>query len=179
MKNAIIFHGTGETPNHYWYPWLKKELEKRGFSVSIPQLPDTDHPDVKKWLPVALQEDYSEETIVIGHSAGSTLILALLETVKSPIKQAILTAAFYENLPEFSEPIIKPHYDWTTIKKNSNEIIVVNSDNDPWGCTPEVGLDLLGKIGGTLIVPHGEGHMGSDTFNQPMKEFPLLLKFIA
>jgi hypothetical protein len=37
-------------------------------------------------------------------------------------------------------------------------------------------LDKIGK--GKLIVMKGEGHMGSDTFKQPYKEFPFLLKLI-
>lgn len=178
MRNVIIFHGTGETPEHYWYPWLKKELEQKGYTVTIPQLPHTDHPDVATWLPAALKENYSEETIVIGHSAGSTLILALLETLQTPIKQAIMTAAFYQDLPEFKEPIIKSSYNWEKIRSNVQDSIIINSDNDPWGCTAEVGLDLMSKIGGTLVIPHAAGHMGSHTFHQPFTQFPLLLKLI-
>lgn len=178
MKNAIVFHGTGETPQHYWYPWLKENLEKKGYAVSIPELPNTDHPDITTWLPKALEESYTEETIVFGHSAGSTLILGLLEQLQVKINSAIMVAAFYQNLPNYSEPIIKPSYDWEKIKQHVANSYVLNSDNDPWGCTAEVGLDIINKMGGTLIVPHGEGHMGSDYFNQPYKEFPLLLKLI-
>jgi hypothetical protein len=38
---------------------------------------------------------------------------------------------------------------------------------------------MFDHLGGTLIVRHGEGHMGSDSFNQPYKEFPLLEKLIV
>jgi len=34
------------------------------------------------------------------------------------------------------------------------------------------------SFGGTLIIRHGEGHMGSDKFNQPYREFPLLEKIL-
>ena len=33
MKNAIIFHGTDDNPDRYWYKWLGKELEQEGQSV--------------------------------------------------------------------------------------------------------------------------------------------------
>ncbi|MEX2028374.1 MAG: hypothetical protein WD988_02640 [Candidatus Curtissbacteria bacterium] len=36
MKNVIVFYGYGETPQSFWYPWLKSELLKKGFQVSIP-----------------------------------------------------------------------------------------------------------------------------------------------
>ncbi|MEK7577324.1 MAG: hypothetical protein AAB492_01730 [Patescibacteria group bacterium] len=29
-----------------------------------------------------------------------------------------------------------------------------------------------------MIIRHGEGHMGSDSFKQPYKEFPFLVKLI-
>jgi hypothetical protein len=32
---------------------------------------------------------------------------------------------------------------------------------------------MFDHLGGTQIIKHGEGHMGSDTFKQPYKEFPL------
>jgi hypothetical protein len=36
---------------------------------------------------------------------------------------------------------------------------------------------MAGKVGGKLIVMH-DGHMGSSYFNQPYKEFPLILSLI-
>ena len=178
MKKVIIFHGTGENTQSYWYPYLKTNLEEKGYQVITAELPDTNHPDLATWLPKALEEQYTKDTIVIGHSAGSTLILALLEKLTVKIKQAILVAAFYQDLPEFAEPIIKSSYDWKKIQASIEDIIIVNSDNDSWGCTAEVGQDMINKIGGTLVIPHNQGHMGSDSFNQPYKEFPLLLKLI-
>jgi hypothetical protein len=38
-------------------------------------------------------------------------------------------------------------------------------------------LDQVGK--GKLIVMKGEGHMGSEKFKQPYKEFQFLLRMIA
>lgn len=37
---------------------------------------------------------------------------------------------------------------------------------------------MLDHLGGMQIIKHGEGHMGSDKFKQPYKEFPLLIKLI-
>ena len=37
---------------------------------------------------------------------------------------------------------------------------------------------MFDNLGGELIIRHGEGHMGSDSFNQPYKEFPLLANII-
>jgi hypothetical protein len=45
------------------------------------------------------------------------------------------------------------------------------------GCDDKQGKIMREKLGGELIVLH-EGHMGSTTYNQPYKEFPLLLDLI-
>ena len=62
MKNVVILHGTGETKDSFWFPWLTAELERRGYRVSLPALPNADHPNIKNWLPVALKETYTLNT---------------------------------------------------------------------------------------------------------------------
>ena len=39
MKNVIIIHGTEGYPEENWFPWLKKNLEERGYNVTVPQFP--------------------------------------------------------------------------------------------------------------------------------------------
>jgi hypothetical protein len=177
IKNVILFHAMGATPDSYWYPYLKYNLEQKDFTVSIPVLPNTDKADIKDWLPVALKERFDENTILIGHSAGCPLILSVLENIQVRIKQVIMVAGFFEPL-EIPEPILQENYAWNKIKDHSQEFIFINSDNDPWGCNDIVGRKLLDHLGGKLIIPKGEGHMGSDSFKQPYREFPFLLKLI-
>ncbi|MEK7617028.1 MAG: alpha/beta hydrolase [Patescibacteria group bacterium] len=182
MKKAIILHGTSETEQSFWFPYIKAELEKKGYSVSIPLLPDADHPDLKNWLPVALKELYTEETIIIGHSAGGPLILSVLENLDVKVKQAILVAGYAR--PKGSdpkpEPILQENYNWEKIRENVEDCIFINSDNDPWGCNDIEGKYMLDKARkGKLIIMKGEGHMGSDTYHQPYKEFPFLIRLIV
>lgn len=180
MKNAALFHGTGGTPNSFWQPYIKEELEKREYQVWSPQLPDTNNPEINKWLSFALQgKEYNKETVLIGHSAGCPLILSILENITTPIRLAILVAAFSKPLDNINkEPILQNTYNWEKIKNNAERIIIINSDNDPWGCNIEAGMEIFKNTGGELIIRHGEGHMGSNKFNQPYKEFPLLIKLI-
>lgn len=183
MKNAVIYHCRGGSPDDFWYPWLKKELEQRDYQVTVPKFPDSEPSPLSTWLPFALKaSEYNNETVLIGHSSGAVLILSVLENLQSPIKQAILVAGFTEPLKEHdydADPILQKSYDWEKIKANVGEIIFINSDNDPWGCDEKAGRKMLDQLGGTLIIPHGQGHMGSVSFNQPYQEFPLLVKLIA
>ena len=180
MKEAVILHGTAETAESFWLPYAKSELEKKGYTVSIPQLPEAEAPDLKNWLPTALNETYTENTVLIGHSAGCPLILSVLENIDVKIKQAILVAGYARPKSDDlkPEPILQQTYDWARIRNNVGDIIFINSDNDPWGCDDVEGKYMLENIGGTLIIRKGEGHMGSDRFNQPYKEFPFLIKLI-
>ena len=136
MKNAKIFHGTGCTPNSYWFPYVKKELEIRKYIVDIPQLPNADTPVLEQWLPVALSTGvYDEDTVIVGHSAGGPLLLSILENLTIQIAKAILVSGFARQKKEWKKPekILQPKYNWEQISKNVKQIVFINSDNDPWG----------------------------------------------
>lgn len=179
MKNAILLHGKGETPTSFWMPYAKKELEKKGYQVWVPRLPNSDNPDIRISLNFVLNKGiFTEETILVGRSAGCPLILSMLESLNNQIKQAILVAGFFTPLPGGANKILQSNYNWEQIKQNVKEIIFINSDNDPWGCDDKQGRLMLDHLGGLLIIPKGEGHFGSDVFNQPYKKFPLLIKLI-
>lgn len=178
MKNAIIFHGTSCSPESYWLPYVTKELRERGFDVWVPLLPDADGPNLKTCLPFIFKHGvFTKDTIIIGHSAGSPLILSVLEHIKVQIHKAILVAGYARQKGKVkNDPILQKTYDWEKIKSHAREFYFINSDNDPWGCTDVEGRYLLDHLGGTQIIKKGEGHMGSDTYHQPYKEFPLLVK---
>ncbi len=180
MKNAIIIHGTGCNPESFWHPSIKRFLEKNGYSVWIPTLPDSDTPDLEKWLPIVLKKGkFTKDTILIGHSAGSPFILSLLERINVTIHKAILVAGYSQLKDKGDNPkILQKTYNWKKIKKNVKDIIFINSNDDPWGCDDKEGLRMFKHLGGTLIIREGEGHMGSDSFKQPYKRFPLLEKLL-
>lgn len=190
MKNAIMFHGSGETPNSFWYPNIKKFLESKGYEVWAPQLPNPEAPDLKFQLPFVLKNaKFDSETIIIGHSSGCPLILAVLENIGVKVRKAILVAGYARKLgkvtdpqlkkeEEDANPILQNKYNWDKIKANAKDIVFINSDNDPWGCDDKEGDYMFRNLGGTLIIRHGEGHMGSGSFNQPYREFPLLEKLL-
>lgn len=180
MKNAIILHGRGSSPNDYWFPYVKKELEKRGYSVWTPKLPNADRADLMTQLPYVLKNGtFNEETILVGHSSGASLILAILDELKKPIKQAVLVAGFLLRGKPRPDCAVKneDEYNWKKMKKNVKHIVFINAANDPWGCNDLQGRRMFDYMGGLLII-NNDGHMGSDYFNQPYKEFPLIIKLI-
>lgn len=182
MKNAILLHGTSCSPDSFWFPSIRTYLEGLGYEVWAPQLPDADNPTLDNWLPVALQGQYTEETIVIGHSAGGPLVLSLLEQIPVTIHKAVLVAGFARKLRgdgDKPQAILQDSYNWQKISSSAKDIIYLNSNDDPWTIDDEEGLYMWRKTGGTLILRSGEGHMGSNSFKQPYTTFPLLEKLLA
>ena len=179
MKNAIILHGTGTKKDEFWFPYLKNELEKIGYDVWLPQLPNDDYPNLKEWLPFILSGGtFTEETVLIDHSAGSQVILSVLENINVRVKQAILVSGYAKALrKDLESEKNEEEFHWDAIRGKAKEFIFINSDNDPWGCDDTQGKIMADNLGGKLIIRH-DGHMGSTTHKQPYKEFPLLVELI-
>lgn len=180
MKNAIILHGTGTKNTEFWFPYLKEKLEEKGFEVWLPQLPNDETPNLQDWLPFVLENGkFTEDTVLVGHSAGAQLILSIFEHIQTPVKQAILVSGYAKLLRATSEDEKNTQEpNWKAAKGKAKQLIFINSDNDPWTCDDTQGRIMLDHLGGIQIIPHGEGHMGSTTHDQPYKEFPLLNQLI-
>lgn len=183
-KKVVLLHGTGGHGNIYWFPYVREHCEKHGMSVTSPDFPESDAPDLEKWLTHS-KETFAldDQTILVGHSLGCSFALSLLQRTKTKIDKAILVAGpydktrtdvGYENVKSFLED-----YDWEVIKQNCREFVFIHSDNDPWDCDEQNADLAFNHLGGTKIVMAGEGHFGSTVLNQPYPEFPLLLKFIT
>ncbi len=178
---VIIFHGTDCSPEnkYYWYSWLKDELLNVGCAVETPYYPDINHEDIDTFLPkVIASHEFDEDTILVGHSAGSPLILSVLQAINSKVRLSILVAGYSMRLPgESKDPVLQASYDWKRIKENSEDFVFINSVDDPWGCDDKQGRIMFDHLGGTQII-RNEGHFGSEGQNLPYVEFDLLRDII-
>ena len=163
-RQAIVFHGTRARPEYIWYPWIAARLEARGFDVEVPHLPGINVEPIATFLPSVLrQHTFDEDTVLIGHSGGAALLLALLEHLDVTVAQAVLVAG-YSTVPGTNEePVLQPSYDWDAIRGHARDLWFLNSVVDPFGCDAEQGRVLLDRLGGTLVV-RPEGHFVDDTF---------------
>lgn len=188
MKNALILHGAGNNSQGNWFPWLKTELEKTGYHVWSPDLPNSDTPKLKEWLQtIFLNKDweFNDNSIIIGHSSGATLILRILEELPKNIKinKAILVAGPVQvgTKPEYSqykEDLVKEPFNWGKIKNSCNKFYFIHSDNDKYQCGIDQGKIMQKNLGGELIIKQGEGHFNLEV-NTKYKEFPYLLTLIG
>ncbi|MFZ2494796.1 MAG: alpha/beta hydrolase, partial [Candidatus Saccharimonadales bacterium] len=100
---------------------------------------------------------------------------------KTPVKQVILVSGFYEVIDDegYSELMLqKEPFDWAAIQKSAKEIVLINSDNDPWGCDDKQARPVAEKLNAKFILAKDQGHIGSGTYNQPYKQFALLKELI-
>ena len=148
--------------------------------MSAPALPHADAPEWKSGRDFLLANyAFDNETVLIGHSSGATQILSVLEALEQPIAKAILVSGFYKVLDEgdISQLMLPEQFDRAKIRNHCKEIILINSDNDPWGCDDAQARPVAEKLGAQFILAQGMGHMGSGTFNDPCLSLPLLLGY--
>jgi len=164
MKRAIIIHCWGGSANYAWYPWVKAELEKQGYQVFVPGMPNTDEPQLSEWLPTlqGIIGEPDEELILIGHSLGTVTIMRYLETLSDTqrIKKAILAAAFTDQLGfRELENFFETRLNLNGIKSKAKDgFIVVQSDDDPF-VSEQYGTRLKEDLGAKLVIKHGAKHM--------------------
>ncbi|MGF6823646.1 putative alpha/beta hydrolase family esterase [Microbacterium sp. ZKA21] len=175
-KNAIIFHGTGGHPDVIWYPWLDRQLSARGYRVERPHYPGINVEPITEFLPrVLASHDFDTDTVLVGHSGGAALLLALLEHLQAPVAQAILVAGYATRVNESDEPVLQDSYDWDRIRSNAGDISFINSITAPYGCDATQGRLMFDRLGGTQII-RDDGHFGD--YNQQYDTFELLDRLI-
>lgn len=165
-KRAVIVHGWAGTPEKHWFPWLKAELERAGWQVSVPAMPDTKHPEFSAWKE-CLEETVGApdgELYLVGHSLGVMTILRYLETFPAGVRVggAVLVAGFPENIGRdeiarfFGEPL---RYD--RVKDRARKFAVIASDDDPY-VPMRHGEALRDGLGAELVTIHAGGHLDAD-----------------
>jgi predicted alpha/beta hydrolase family esterase len=175
-RNAIIFHGTGGSPDILWFQWLGRRLTDRGYAVQIPHYPDVNVEPIATFLPKVLANHrFDEQTVLVGHSGGAALLLALLEHLDVTVAQAILVAGYHSKPNDATEPVLQDRYDWAAIKTHVRDEYFVNSPVDPYGCDAEQGREMFERLGGTQII-RNDGHFGD--YDQPYDTFELLDRLI-
>lgn len=114
MKNYFIIHALGNTANDYWYPWVKKQVEDKGFECITPTLPPLKKMSYSSW-----EEEFNKykhkinkETVFVGHSTGSVFLVHYLMKHNLHISKFIGVVSFNENNTNSPKP------EWEEINKS-------------------------------------------------------------
>lgn len=158
--HAVIAHCWTGCPSAGWYPALAAELEKLGFSVSVPLLPDSDDPDPRAWHQAidSATGKARHELVLIGHSLGALAALRWLSTVDRPVAGAVLVAppTGPTGLPVIERFAVP---DLPSALAAARRALVVVSDRDAYllPAPHAVAQAFTGAGARQLIVP-GKGH---------------------
>lgn len=173
MKKAYIIHGWGGNPEEAWFPWLKTELEKKDFQVSIPKMPNTDEPKIKEWVGFLKEhiKNPDKNTYLIGHSIGCQTIIRYLETLENIKIGGVILVAGFINLTEkvtgnaeeaeIAKPWLETPINFEKVKNNSKKFIAIFSTNDPY--VPLSDSEIFkNKLNAKIITLENKGHLGGE-----------------
>lgn len=175
MKRVFIIHGWDGYPEEGIFPWLKKELETRGFQVFNPAMPEPLNPQINPWVKFLADQVGipDKDTYFFGHSIGSQTILRYLESLpeETKIGGAVFLApwvnlnqATYETEEDalIAKPWLETELGWGKIKSHTNKFSAIFSDDDP--LVPLTDSKVFEKeLGAKIIIEHGKGHFSGST----------------
>jgi predicted alpha/beta hydrolase family esterase len=186
MKRVFIVHGWGGNPEEAFFPWLKKELEEKGFRVIAPSMPDTENPKIDSWVSFLKESvgDVDKDTYFVGHSIGCQTVLRFLESLeKGEVGGVVLVAGWVHLTPEtyedegdeeIAKPWIETPLEWEKIKSHCKRFVAIHSDNDPY--VPLKDGDIFKeRLGAGVIVEHDKKHFSGEG---EVKELPSALESV-
>ena len=186
MKKAIIIHGWGANPESNWFQSVGNSLKDQGFQVEIPEMPNTDTPEINAWVNklIELAPKPNRETYFIGHSIGCQTILRYLESLKGAVQvgKIVLVAPFFtlQNLEDreskrITTPWLETPINFEKVKIHLSNMTCIFSDNDPFVSLSEKEI-FKALFNAKVIVEHNKGHF---TSGDGFTDFPLVVKEIT
>lgn len=188
QKRVFIVHGWDGYPEEGWFPWLKKELEAKGFAVFVPQLPEPREPRIVNWVPElrAVVGVPDEQTYFVGHSMGCQTIARYLESLPEGVKVggAVFVAGFFKRLTGLEDDVVVQSVakEWLTapldlkkVKVHLKKSVAIFSDNDPY-VPLDNKEDFDRMLGSKVVVEHHRGHFSGSTGT---KELPQVLSALV
>ncbi len=172
MKRAYLIHGWGGTPTHGFFPWLRRELEARGYAVEAPVMPDADAPTYETWVPFveSLVGTPDGETLIVGHSMGGQAALRHLERLPegARVGTVILVASVVETIlgmgaeeEAVARPWLGRSFDEAKIRRSVDSLVGIFSDDDRWIPLSSEAF-VREEFGATTLVLPSRGHFSGD-----------------
>jgi len=189
MKRIFIIHGWTGHNNQDWFPWAKKEFTKLGYQVIVPEMPNSDNPQLESWLNKLTEVIGTPLTddIYIGHSMSVLALLKYIDKFPENTKiDKLISVAGWEKLSEEAVPLpedklifhnwIKQKLDYVKIRKIVKSITAIFSDNDPWVPYIENRKIFKDKLGSKIQLLKNMGHFMKSEGN--VTELPILVDLI-
>jgi len=198
VKRVFIVHYWGGNPRSCWYPWLKKELEAKGYKVIVPLMPDTENPKIDRWVAKlkSVVGKLDENTFFIGHSVGCQTILRYLESENKMGKTRndkkindakkiggilfvapwlTLSPAVMDSKKEskIAKPWLSKKIDFSKTTSTTKNITAIFSRRDPY--VPLENVKLFKELlNAKTLIEKNKGHFDDDSETEKV---PVILKY--
>lgn len=143
MKNAVILHGLPDKAEYrvarflhikmsriHWLGWLRKRLQKSGYRVYSPDMPNAYKPDWKTWTTEIEKSKIGPDTMLIGHSCGGGFWLRYLsERPKLKVGKVVLVAPWIDVPRQVAPDFFNFKIDKKLIARTAG-LTIIYSNND-------------------------------------------------
>lgn len=181
-KRIVIVHGWASGPDKIWFPWLRAQLEQKGFEVVIPAMPTPFEPKIDAWVAAFgnVVAASSEPTVVIAHSVGCQTVLRYAATHERQLIGAVFVTPWYFALTGLEKdeqgiatPWLATAINFAAARKSLGTTVAIYSDNDPYVPLEENKQGFEKELGSRSVVLHGGGHFDAD---DGVTELPAVLE---
>ena len=148
-KDVLLLHGWDGGSKQDFFPYLKNNLEEKGYNVHVVDMPNTAKPVFEEWnkyVEDKIKEYNLNDFILLGHSMGGHLAMKLAEKHKLA-KLVLVTPVGFKpsddyfnsskkNLSASDREIFKKFQDndldVESVKKNVKDITFLFGEKDEW-----------------------------------------------
>jgi uncharacterized protein len=189
MKRVFIIHGWDGYPQEGWFPWLKKELESRGYKVFVLAMPHPETPTIDEWVGFLKHSvgEPDEDTHFIGGSIGCQTILRYLETLEGRVVGSVVLVAPWMTLNQevwdegeetraTGKPWVEIPIDFEKVKGMARDFTCIFSDNDPIVPYEENRKIFEEKLHAKILTQAGKGHFRE---SDGVTELPIVLSALG
>lgn len=162
--HAILVHGWKGWPENAWFPWLRKELEAKGFTTEALELPNPLLPERKEWVDMIRNAIKSPDTVFVGHSLGCPAIMLALQKYDGPPVEHVVCVSGFGRAFVKTE-LFKKWSDWfradidiSLIKKKAKKWSVIHSKYD-YVVPVKEGEWLAKQLGVKIVLTKTKGHL--------------------
>src|SRR3989344_5761116 len=169
IEHFVLLHGKGGSSKRNFLPWLKKELENQGYTVDVPDMPNSAEPNDDEQTNFVINScRLDNKTAIVGHSFGGIVALRLLEKGYKPAQVTLVGTPYQARFLDgkvrltVAEALAKG-FDYKKIKANCHNLVALYDTGD-YVVSTEDGKSFSEKLDCPLIkVEAQEGHFCADT----------------
>lgn len=120
MVHVLLINEKELGKDDSWYPWLEKELQKRGHELVSGDFPADEDMDVWRSKVQEHLKFLDGNSMIVGHGFGAEVALKVLENKSRTVAAVFLVAG----------KLGERQYDFDNIKLKAREFFVYASDDD-------------------------------------------------